>query len=347
MLKFKSLTISSLLFTVSIISSYLCADSLSQENRTISSIEEAFDINPNLVIRSRRDCHSFKLKDFSGKWAFNVLTVGGVSGDSASGISGQTDMQISFNEKGIGVVNFYSSVIYSGVPGDLENTTLPPGTATAILTLKHPHLGVGTLTIKNAGGIVSTFDFIAAKSCDKAIQIEGHYTFLTPSINFIAHLSGLRQFDQSFVACCHKNSKKIKLKDFQGPWIFSFTSVGGLAGLDTTGTAHAVDVLVSFDSHGLGVLDFGSASDYSGTPGDVTLAQLIPKSVTFIITLTDPENGIAEMMVDNSISGVKESFDIVVNKKSKGQAILMGGHATQFNTLVTFADRFVGIRQHQ
>lgn len=140
---------------------------------------------------------NFRLRDFAGEWTLNVQSIGGVAGEEALGYSFTSDGQLSINKQGTGVVNHYEGVIYAGVPGEIIHFSATPKSATLVLQITDPVIGVGIITITDPefGGVVQVVDFVAIRSIEtgQAIRLEGHGTSSSPTTQAIASYTLIRQ----------------------------------------------------------------------------------------------------------------------------------------------------------
>jgi len=148
--------------------------------------------------------------------------------------------------------------------------------------------------------------------------------------------------------------KKLKLKDFEGAWIISRQSLGGLGGVTRTGNASEgsstiVDAQVVFDKRGNGFVNFASIAMYNGVPGDIITFTAPPGQSSVTVTITDPVNGVGTFIFSDPVFNFFDTADfIAIRSKSSGEVVKIIGHRTNIppldNDNVT---RYVFERQHQ
>lgn len=140
---------------------------------------------------------TLSLKDFAGRWVFNINSLGGISGPSAIGTSSTIDGQLSFNDSGIGTVNFVSRASYSGTVGDVSITTLPFGSNVTI-NIIDPKNGICTLTITESSlkTVIDTAEVMVTRSIltGEAIRLDGHSTAMTPETSNVKRFTFSRQY---------------------------------------------------------------------------------------------------------------------------------------------------------
>lgn len=138
--------------------------------------------------------------------------------------------------------------------------------------------------------------------------------------------------------------KLLNLKDFAGAWTFGIDSLGGVAGPAALGSSFTIDGQVTFDTHGVGTVNFASGAQYSGDPGS-----FITFSATggiFTLTITDPIHGIGTMVF--TTPGETVTVDVIVTRdKRTGKAIGMEGHETTFDPTTDTLVRYSFSRQYQ
>ncbi|HXW53027.1 MAG TPA: hypothetical protein VEL47_02855 [Myxococcota bacterium] len=120
---------------------------------------------------------------------------------------------------------------------------------------------------------------------------------------------------------------KLKLSDFAGNWVLSVDSVGGVAGPSAVGHSLTLDGQVSFNSHGRGTVNFGSAVEYSGVPGEIFIGSATGD--VLVITITDPVHGIGIITETTPSTGAVNTADFVaIFSKETGKVIRLNGHRT-------------------
>lgn len=133
---------------------------------------------------------------------------------------------------------------------------------------------------------------------------------------------------------CKSKVKPLKLKDFEGAWVFRRETLGGLGGATSTGTPSIgasviIDGQVVFDRNGHGVVNFASSAEYDGVPGNVTNITIPPGDATVTLTITDPVNGIGTFNVSVPLIVFDETADLIAfRSKSNGCVIKFIGHRT-------------------
>lgn len=135
---------------------------------------------------------------------------------------------------------------------------------------------------------------------------------------------------------CDRRIRPLRLRDFEGAWVFSRETVGGLGGVTSTGTpsegsAAILDGQAVFDRNGHGVVNFASAAVYNGTPGAILNITIPPGQATITITITDPVNGIGTLAVSDPLQGFDADL-IAIRSKSTGRVIRFIGHRTSVPT---------------
>lgn len=138
-----------------------------------------------------------QLCDFAGNWIFGANSLGGVTGESTLGTSQTVDGQVFFDRNGNGIVNFVSSAIYAGIPGQLIVLS-GSDDATITITITDPVHGVGTFFVNvPALSLSLTVEFVAVRSKDtgKAIRLEGHSITALPITTHVASFTFERQYE--------------------------------------------------------------------------------------------------------------------------------------------------------
>lgn len=153
---------------------------------------------------------------------------------------------------------------------------------------------------------------------------------------------------------CKNRVKPLRLKDFEGAWVFTRETLGGLGGetsstgTPSVGSAVIIDGQVVFDRNGHGVVNFASSAQYNGTPGDITNITASPGEATVTLTITDPVNGIGMFAVSDPLRVFEETADLVaIRSKSTGCVLKFIGHRTSVPTRARYVTRYIVERQLQ
>ncbi len=94
-----------------------------------------------------------------------------------------------------GTINFVSTAVYAGVPGNIFTATSSGDQL--VITITDPALGIGVLTSTTPStGAIVTVDFVAtfSKSTGKVIRLNGHRTNADPTTHEILFYDLERQF---------------------------------------------------------------------------------------------------------------------------------------------------------
>lgn len=121
-----------------------------------------------------------------------------------------------------------------------------------------------------------------------------------------------------------KPIQKLKLSDFQGEWIGSAESVGGLSGNDKIGNVQAIVMQSTIDSKGRGILNYGRITYYQGIQGE-TINLVKDKLFGFKIKIIDAEKGVISIifysLTDPVDSQTSSTYFAVVNRNKKTREV--------------------------
>lgn len=126
--------------------------------------------------KSSKVSSKLRLKDFSGNFIFNTVSVGGLAGQVTFGASQIVTGHISFDKKGKGQINIASFIDYFGEPGQVELVTIPGGVTTLEITILDPILGSISMHVSSEVlGIDETYFAMTIKSLEtgQVLKIEG------------------------------------------------------------------------------------------------------------------------------------------------------------------------------
>lgn len=87
------------------------------------------------------------------------------------------------------------------------------------------------------------------------------------------------------------------IQDFAGPWVVSFSSVGGLAGRPVVGQSISGNMQIEFDQCGHGTVNLYEASVYAGVPGELSHISIPPGQAEARLVLTRPQIGAGEITI--------------------------------------------------
>lgn len=127
-----------------------------------------------------------------------------------------------------------------------------------------------------------------------------------------------------------KHSKKIKplqLKDFEGAYLLSVDTIGGVFNTisTTNGSSLTFDGQATIDKHGNVLVNFVSGAAYAGFPGHVQLFQT--SGDTFKIVITNATFGTGT--VAGTFLGLPFTIDfVVIRSKEDGSVLSLQGHRT-------------------
>jgi hypothetical protein len=189
MLKLKAYKRVALLVTLSIMP-YVTAEAVKQDANVDTHLIEQKAVRKRLA-----RVEPLTLKDFSGQFIFTAHSVGGLSGANRIGSSQSLDGQLTLKKDGTGFVNFGSTTLYEGDPGNVLTATFGRE-LTILITITNPKLGIGRMTFVNtAEGIRDEFDFITirSKKDGKVLKIRGHLDTIDDQVTSVFTLLIERQ----------------------------------------------------------------------------------------------------------------------------------------------------------
>jgi hypothetical protein len=148
--------------------------------------------------------------------------------------------------------------------------------------------------------------------------------------------------------CDERVARRFKVKDFEGNWVFTVVSIGGVTGENTIGHSTTSDGQASINKCGIGVLNHYEGVTYAGVPGEIFHFSSTPGVPSLVIELTDPLIGVGSITITDPEIGVVEVVDFVaVRERKTGKVIRLEGHGVSTFPITQDISTYVLIRQDQ
>ena len=124
-------------------------------------------------------------------------------------------------------------------------------------------------------------------------------------------------------------NRPLELSDFEGQWVVSAQSVGGLSGPDKIGNALSITGQMTVDRHGKGIINYGVITKYQGTPGE-TENSIKDKLYDLEIEILDAKKGVAILRFDGPlpdpiVKSISTYFSVVNRSKKTGKVLEVTG----------------------
>ena len=121
--------------------------------------------------------------------------------------------------------------------------------------------------------------------------------------------------------------KPIRLADFEGDWVISIDSIGGVVGTGAVGVSATFDGQVTFDRKGNGEVHFLEGATFDGT----TTKFLDQSRFELHIRLSDPHRGTGVIEILDPPTQETFSVNFVAIRSRDGKAIRLEGHESSAN----------------
>lgn len=161
----------------------LCAnDGVKDEN-----VHKAWRAKSLLDIETNKN-DPIKKRDFAGDFILSIESVGGVVAPSVIvpfGVSISLIGQVTFNDKGQGVLNYGNVVAYDGDGSTaVDVVSIPPGTVTLTIDIIDSKLGTGTITFADPSVVFSgVASFVIVKTKNGLVfRVIGQVTSTSDSL---------------------------------------------------------------------------------------------------------------------------------------------------------------------